>query len=57
MHDLNPEGVAGNAAAATAEAGEKLIANAVTGFIELLRDVDRFDLARFKSQRLASQPS
>jgi creatinine amidohydrolase len=57
MHDLNPEGVAGNAAAATAEAGEKLIANAVAGFIDLLRDVDRFDLARFKSQRLASQAS
>ena len=55
MHDLNPEGVAGNAAAATAEAGEKLLANAVTGFIDLLRDVDRFELARFKSQRLASQ--
>ena len=49
MHDLNPEGVAGNAAAATAEAGEKLIANAVSGFVELLRDVHRFDLARFKS--------
>lgn len=54
MHDLNPEGVAGNAAVATAEAGEKLIANAVSGFVELLRDVDRFDLARFKSQRLAT---
>ncbi|MBJ6134577.1 creatininase family protein [Ochrobactrum sp. Q0168] len=49
MHDLNPEGVAGNAAAATAEAGEKLIANAVTGFIDLLRDVDRFDLSRFRA--------
>lgn len=55
MHDLNPEGVAGNASAATAEAGEKLIANAVSGFIELLRDVDRFDLDRFKSKRLTSQ--
>ncbi len=49
MHDLNTDGVAGNAAAATAEAGEKLIANAVSGFVDLLRDVDRFDLARFKS--------
>lgn len=46
MHDLNPEGVAGNAARASSQAGEKLIAHAVSGFIDLLRDVDRFDLAR-----------
>lgn len=45
MRDLNADGVAGNAAAATAEKGEKLIAHAVKGFIELLRDVDAFDLA------------
>ncbi|MBC2886195.1 creatininase family protein [Ochrobactrum sp. CM-21-5] len=55
MHDLNADGVAGNAAAATAEAGEKLLANAVSGFIDLLRDVDRFNLARFESPALASQ--
>ncbi|MBV2144142.1 creatininase family protein [Falsochrobactrum sp. TDYN1] len=53
MHDLNREGVAGNAAAATAEAGEKLLAHAVEGFIELLCDVDRFDLARLASSSLA----
>ena len=45
MRDLNADGVTGNAAAATAEKGEKLIAHAVKGFIELLRDVDAFDLA------------
>lgn len=45
MRDLNAEGVAGNAAAATAEKGEALVAHAVKGFIELLRDVDAFDLA------------
>jgi len=45
MRDLNVEGVAGNAAAATAKKGEALIAHAVKGFTELLRDVDAFDLA------------
>ena len=45
MQDLNDDGVAGNAAAATAERGERLIDHAVTGFIELLDDVDRFDLS------------
>lgn len=47
MSDLNRQGVAGNAAAATAEAGEKLIANAVRGLTELLRDVHRFDIDTF----------
>jgi creatinine amidohydrolase len=45
MRDLNVEGVAGNAAAATAARGEALIAHAVTGFIELLEDVRDFDPA------------
>lgn len=45
MRDLNDDGVAGNAAAATAERGEQLIDHAVTGFVELLEDVDRFDLS------------
>ena len=43
MSDLNPDGVAGNAAAATAERGEQLIAHAVRGILELLDDVHRFD--------------
>ncbi len=46
MRDLNPDGAAGDAASASAEAGEKLLAHAVAGFVELLRDVDRFDPAR-----------
>lgn len=45
MQDLNPDGVAGNAAAATAEIGEKLLDHAVSGFINLLEDIDRFDLS------------
>jgi creatinine amidohydrolase len=45
MSDLNVEGVAGNAAAATAERGEALIAHAVAGILALLDDVHRFDAA------------
>ncbi|ASY64317.1 Creatinine amidohydrolase [Sinorhizobium sojae CCBAU 05684] len=43
MSDLNPEGAAGNAAAATAERGKTLIAHAVKGIVELLQDVQAFD--------------
>ncbi|RKE83702.1 creatininase family protein [Rhizobium sp. AG855] len=45
MSDLNPEGVAGDASAATAERGERLVAHAVAGILELLEDVHRFDTA------------
>lgn len=45
MRDLNPDGVAGNAAAATAAAGEAILDHAARGFAELLDDVARFDLS------------
>jgi len=45
MSDLSVEGVSGNAGAATAEKGERLIAHAVRGLVELLQDVDRFDVS------------
>ncbi|QRM53131.1 creatininase family protein [Sinorhizobium sp. BG8] len=45
MSDLNRKGVAGNAANATAERGEQLLDHAVAGIIELLRDVDAFDMS------------
>lgn len=48
MRDLNPQGVAGNAARATAAAGERILDHAVNGFIELLQDVDRFDMGVFR---------
>ncbi len=44
MADLNKDGAAGNAGAATAEKGEALIDHAVGGLIELLTDVNAFDL-------------
>jgi creatinine amidohydrolase len=47
MSDLNPDGVAGNAAAATADRGEALLSHAVGGIIELLRDVQAFDVGDF----------
>ncbi|MGN6550621.1 MAG: creatininase family protein [Pararhizobium sp.] len=47
MRDLNPQGAAGNAAAATAEKGDRLIAHAVAGLAELIDDVAAFDVGRF----------
>lgn len=44
MSDLNAKGVAGDASAATAEKGEKLIAHAVRGLVALLEDVAAFDV-------------
>ncbi|URK86992.1 creatininase family protein [Rhizobium sp. RCAM05350] len=47
MPDLNKQGVAGNASAATAERGEQLIGHAVKSIVELLEDVAAFDLSLF----------
>lgn len=44
MSDLNRQGVAGDAGAATAARGEVLLAHAVKGIIELLEDVKAFDV-------------
>lgn len=44
MSDLNVNGAVGNAKAATAKKGEALIEHALGGLIELLRDIDRFDI-------------
>ncbi|QND48300.1 creatininase family protein [Rhizobium lusitanum] len=48
MSDLSAEGVAGNAGAATVEKGEQLIAHAVEGLVELLQDVDAFDVTTLR---------
>lgn len=45
MRDLNPDGAAGDATAATAEKGEKLIRHAVQGLVELVEDIAKFDLS------------
>lgn len=48
MRDLNPQGAAGNALAATAQKGERLIAHAVCGLVTLVGEVDGFDLSHLK---------
>ena len=48
MHDLNAEGVTGNAGAATADKGAAVIAHQSQRFIELLEDVRSFDPAFLK---------
>ena len=50
ISDLNPNGVAGNAAAATAEKGERLISHAVKGLVELLEDIHAFDITLFHNK-------
>jgi creatinine amidohydrolase len=42
--DLHPSGAVGNATLATAEKGEALLEHGARGFIELLDDVDKFDV-------------
>ncbi|WP_181701448.1 creatininase family protein [Chthonobacter albigriseus] len=43
--DLNPHGVVGNAAAATAEKGRQSLDHAAQGFVDLLHDVERFRMS------------
>lgn len=45
MQDLNPKGAVGDATVATAEKGRALIEHGARAFVELLADVDKFDLA------------
>jgi creatinine amidohydrolase len=42
--DLHPSGAIGNATQATADKGERLLDHGARGFIELLGDVDKFDV-------------
>ncbi|MDF0698062.1 creatininase family protein [Rhizobium sp. MC63] len=44
-HDLNPNGVVGNAALGTAGKGEAICRHQVKGFIELLHDLKRYPLS------------
>jgi len=46
--DLHPSGAVGDATAASAEKGEAALAHGARAFVELLREVDRFDLARLQ---------
>ena len=44
--DLNPLGAVGDARAASAEKGERLLEHGARAFCELLQDVDNFDVKR-----------
>jgi creatinine amidohydrolase len=46
--DLNPTGAVGDATLAATAKGEAALKLGATAFIELLREVDRFDLARLR---------
>lgn len=48
--DLHPSGAMGDAASATAEAGEAAAAFGAKAFVELLRDVHRFPLERLRER-------
>jgi creatinine amidohydrolase len=52
--DLHPSGTVGDASRATVEKGEAALAHGAKGFVELLREVDRFDLARLAQGPLKS---
>ncbi|WP_137155934.1 creatininase family protein [Rhizobium sp. FKL33] len=47
MRDLNDEGAAGDARRASAAKGEALLVHAVSGLVELVDDMARFDLGLF----------
>ncbi len=59
VQDLNESGAVGNATLATAEKGEQLLDCGARRFIELLDDVDKFDVSAFsrnQPQRPARRP-
>jgi creatinine amidohydrolase len=47
IQDLNPAGAVGNAAAASAETGEKLLQIAIASLVDLVEDMHRFDISAF----------
>ena len=53
--DLHPSGAVGDAAKATPQKGDTALAHGAQGFVELLREVDRFDLSRLKDGPLQSR--
>src|SRR5690348_253669 len=51
--DLHDSGAVGDATQATAQKGEAALMHGAKGFVELLREIDRFDLRRLKEGPLA----
>lgn len=48
MQDINCDGAAGDASRANGQAGKALLDHAAQGFVALLEDVNRFDIAHFR---------
>jgi len=55
--DLHPSGAVGDATLATAQKGEQALAHGARAFVELLQDVDRFDLTRLAEGPLDAPPA
>jgi creatinine amidohydrolase len=53
--DLHASGAVGDPTSASAEKGRAALEHGARGFVELLRDVDRFDLARLKDGPLDTE--
>jgi len=51
--DLNPTGAVGDGRSAKADKGEAALAQGAKAFVELLREIDRFDLSRLREGPLA----
>jgi len=54
--DLHPTGAVGNATLASAANGDAALNRGAESFVELLREIDRFDLKRLREGPLPSQP-
>ena len=54
--DLHASGAVGDATQATAAKGEAVLMHGAEAFVELLREVDRFDLARLKEGPIVFHP-
>jgi creatinine amidohydrolase len=55
--DLHPTGAVGDATLATPQKGEQALAYGARAFVELLQDVDRFDLKRLAEGPLDAPPA
>jgi creatinine amidohydrolase len=53
--DLNPTGAVGDATLAKADKGAAALAQGAKAFVELLREIDRFDLKRLREGPLAQE--
>jgi creatinine amidohydrolase len=52
--DLHPTGAVGDATRASAAKGDAALAHGAAAFVELLREIDRFDLQRLQDGPLPS---